>query len=61
MSHDGVALRASIRAQQIAKCREMAMEAERLAVNSTGATHESFTILAKQWSVLANEMEAEAA
>jgi hypothetical protein len=61
MSHDGAALRNSIRRQQIAKCREMAVEAERLAVNSTGATRQSFITLAKQWSVLANEMEQDAA
>jgi hypothetical protein len=61
MSHDGAELRDSIRRQQVAKCREMAVEAERLALGSMGATQQSFTTLAKQWSVLADEMEGDAA
>jgi hypothetical protein len=39
----------------------MAVEAERLALGSMGATQQSFTTLAKQWSVLADEMEGDAA
>ena len=60
MSHDGAALRDSIRKQQIAKCREMAVEAERLALSSTVTTQQSFITLAKQWAVLANDMEHDA-
>lgn len=57
MSHGSAAARKSIRKQQIAKCREMAMEAERLAVGTTGTTRQSFITLAKQWTLLANDME----
>ena len=57
MSQGGAAVRTSIRKKQIAKCREMAMEAERLAAGATGATRQSFMALAKQWTVLANDME----
>jgi len=57
MSHGSAAVRKSIRKQQIAKCREMAIEAERLAISATGATRQSLMTLANQWGVLANDME----
>ena len=60
MSPGSAAARKSIRKQQIAKCREMAMEAERLAISATGAARQSFTTLAKQWAVLADDMERDA-
>ena len=60
MSDDAAVLGRSIRRQQIAKCRRMAEQAERSALTTTGATHRSFNALAKQWSMLANEMERDA-
>lgn len=43
--------------QQIAKCREMASEALRLASNGKGDMRAEYTDLAARWSELAEEME----
>jgi hypothetical protein len=43
--------------QRIAKCREMATEAERLAVGKSGDLRASYLGLAEKWSELADEME----
>ena len=45
------------REERIAKCREMANEAERLAAGKSSEVRASYLDLAKQWSDLANEME----
>jgi hypothetical protein len=44
--------------QRVAKCREMAAEAERLAVGKTGEVRASYLDLAVRWVDLANEMES---
>ena len=46
------------REQRIAKCREMAVEAERLAAGKSPKVRTSYLDLAAQWSVLADEMES---
>ena len=45
------------REERIAKCREMATEAERLAAGKSSEMRASYLDLARQWSDLANEME----
>ena len=45
------------RDERIAKCRQMATEAERLAAGKRSEMRASYLDLAKQWSDLANEME----
>jgi hypothetical protein len=45
------------RGQRIAKCREMANEAERLAADRSGVLRASYLGLAEKWSELANEIE----
>lgn len=45
------------RAQRIAKCREMATEAEGLAASKGGELRASYLGLAQKWSELADEME----
>jgi hypothetical protein len=44
--------------QRIAKCRDMAAQAERLAAAAIGDMRGSYTELAKQWHLLADELEA---
>lgn len=46
------------RTQRIAKCREMAAEASRLAVGKRSDVSASYLELATQWSTLADEMES---
>lgn len=46
------------REQRIAKCREMATEAARLATGKTTEMRASYLDLAQKWSDLANEMES---
>jgi hypothetical protein len=45
------------REQRIAKCREMAIEAERLAAGKSSEMRASYLDLARKWSDLADEME----
>ena len=45
------------REQRIAKCREMAIEAERLASGKSSAMRTSYLDLARKWSELADEMQ----
>ena len=45
------------RQQQIAKCRDMAAEAERLAAVRSGEMRASYLELATKWYELADEME----
>lgn len=45
------------RSQRIAKCRQMAVEAERLAAGKRTELRASYLTLAEKWSDLANEME----
>jgi hypothetical protein len=45
------------REQRIAKCREMATEAERLASGKSSEMRASYLDLARKWSDLADEME----
>jgi hypothetical protein len=45
------------REQRIAKCRDMAVEAERLAGRNTGHLRASYLGLAEKWCELAEEME----
>ena len=45
------------RDQRIAKCREMATEAERLAAGKSSEVRASYLDLARKWSDLADEME----
>jgi hypothetical protein len=45
------------REQRIAKCREMAIEAERLAGGKTSEMRASYLDLARKWADLADEME----
>ena len=42
---------------QIARCREMVMQATHLAVNATGEKRVQYLDLATRWSVLADEIE----
>ena len=44
--------------ERIAKCRDMAAQAERLAAAARGETKNSYVELALQWHNLANELEA---
>ena len=46
------------REQRIAKCREMATEAERLAAGKSSEVRTSYLDLAQKWSELADEMES---
>ena len=46
------------REQRIAKCREMAIEAERLADGKNSDVRASYLDLARKWSDLADEMES---
>jgi hypothetical protein len=46
------------REQRIAKCREMAIEAERLAFGKTSEMRASYLDLARKWSDLADEMQS---
>jgi hypothetical protein len=46
------------REQRISKCREMAIEAERLADGKSSEMSASYLDLARKWSELANEMES---
>jgi hypothetical protein len=46
------------REQRIAKCRQMATEAERLAAGKSAEMRASYLDLARKWSDLANEMES---
>ena len=46
------------RGQRIAKCREMANEAERLADGKSSEVRASYLDLARQWSTLADEMQS---
>ena len=46
------------REQRIAKCREMATEAERLATGKSSEVRASYLDLAQKWSELADEMES---
>jgi hypothetical protein len=46
------------RDQRIAKCREMATEAERLADGKNSEVRASYLDLARKWSDLATEMES---
>ena len=43
--------------QQLAKCREMACEAERLASKGGDEFHAHYSDLARRWSDLADEIE----
>ncbi len=45
------------REQRIAKCREMAIEAERLASGKSSEMRASYLDLARKWSDLADEMQ----
>jgi hypothetical protein len=45
------------REQRIAKCREMAVEAERLASGKSSEMRASYLDLARKWSDLADEMQ----
>lgn len=45
------------REQRIAKCREMAIEAERLACGKSAEMRASYLDLARKWSELADEMQ----
>jgi len=45
------------REQRIVKCREMAIEAERLAGGKNSEMRASYLDLARKWSDLADEME----
>jgi hypothetical protein len=45
------------REQRIAKCREMAIEAERLASGKSSEMRTSYLDLARKWSELADEMQ----
>ena len=45
-------------AQRIAKCREMAAQAERSASSARGDMRGSYAELARQWHTLADELEA---
>jgi hypothetical protein len=42
--------------QRVARCREMAAEAEQLAAGKTGEVRASYLDLATKWSELADEM-----
>ena len=44
--------------ERIAKCREMAAEAERLAAGARGEVRASYFELSGKWTDLANEMES---
>lgn len=55
MRHAGKSLSLSA---PIGTCREMATEAERLAANVPPAQREKYLDLARQWTELADEMEA---
>jgi hypothetical protein len=46
------------REQRIAKCREMATEAERLAAGKNAEMRSSYLDLARKWADLADEMES---
>ena len=46
------------RRQRIARCREMATEAERLAAGKSGELRASYLGLAGKWSELADEMQS---
>jgi len=43
--------------ERIAKCREMAREAEGFALIADGEKHAAYADLATRWSALADEME----
>ena len=45
------------REQRITKCREMAIEAERLAFGKSSEMRASYLDLARKWSDLADEMQ----
>ena len=45
------------REQRIAKCREMAIEAERLAAGKSSEMQASYLDLARKWTDLADEMQ----
>jgi hypothetical protein len=44
--------------ERIAKCREMASHAERLANSARGDMRGTYAELARQWHMLADELEA---
>ena len=44
--------------ERIAKCREMAVQAERLAATARGDSKNGYVELARQWNCLADELEA---
>ena len=54
---DAVEFLSLSREQRIAKCRDMAVEAERLAARNSGHLRASYLGLAEQWFELADEME----
>jgi hypothetical protein len=55
MRHAGKSLSLSA---PIGTCREMAVEAERLAADAPPARREKYLDLARQWTELADKMEA---
>jgi len=54
---DAVEFSSLSREQRIAKCRDMAAEAERLAARNSGDLRDCYVGLAEKWSELADEME----
>lgn len=51
------AFKSTIANERIAKCKEMAAEAEMLAKNATGEMRSGYLSLADRWVALAHEME----
>ncbi len=54
---DAVEFLSLSREERIAKCRDMAAEAERLAARNSGDLRASYLGLAEKWFELADEME----
>jgi hypothetical protein len=44
-------------AQRVAKCREMAAQAERLALHASGETRDGYLKLVREWIALADEIQ----
>ena len=50
-------LRGTTRKERIRDCRDMALEAERLAANASAERKDTYLDLAKRWRELASDME----